>query len=245
MIGTASAIPRRRDYALDLVSGTPTLNRRYGTGAPDDFSGPVGGGGLLTWTGTATSGGDREVYWPPGASVMRDAEVRSRWEFRNNGGTNQAIGIQHGHAHRIIDLDGTQASFLSITRNIFNGNPVTGDNMNVINFHWWQGVSVQFQQFGSVTLTRLHGPAGSAVDFPWNVKSRVVDKFFEFAIWLDTDPEPRYGALDGGGNPFGGGLEIPSVSLNYGQPGAHGVYMAHAQNGERAGMSAISAWKYP
>lgn len=241
----SASVPPVLDYSLDL-SSTPSLSSRYGSGSPNDFTGPVASSGNLVWTGNSTgggTGGTRRVYWPLSASSLRDAEIRSQWVYRNTPtGSNDAIEIQHGHAHRIINIDGTQASFLTITRNIFGGNASTGANMNIINFHWWDATT-PFNQFGSVTLSRLLGPANSAVDFPWNVKSRVIDKFFEFVIWLNSDNEPHYGAVDGGGNPYGGGLEIPNTSLNFGLAGTHGVYMAHNLSGDVSAITNIKVYR--
>jgi hypothetical protein len=197
----------------DFSGSTPTLIDRWVTGDPDDFIGPVASGGVLLFTGNST-GGVRKGYWHEDTEGIKDAEVRSRWAHRDG------PEIQHGHIHRATDVDGTDGAMLTITRNIFSGVPETGVNMNQFNFHYWTPTLNQI--LPSVVISRILAPFDE--EEPLWVKSRVVDKYIEFACWLDSDTEPQYGAAG-----FGGGVEIPLASgagFRSGT-GGHGLYMGH------------------
>lgn len=178
-------------------------------------------GGLRVVAATSNvSNNDRKVYRFDNFADALNNEVRSTWTSQDYNMLH--TGFQQGHAHRIANVAGATYC-VTVTKNI-----AFGANW-VFNFHVWDSsnLTTPFTSINTggvgVDLSGYLDPTSNQAgmkQLPWHFKSRVSGTTIEFAVWVDGDAEPAYGASGKSGSAT---IPAPYATL----VGAHGIYVGH------------------
>jgi hypothetical protein len=172
-----------------------------------------------------TGGNLRAVFWPAAAPDVLDSMSCATWADQDGSNVQQGAALRISH-------DGGHTRAVTVTKNVW---------LNaswIFNVHLWDSTSTSgvFTQIGTVDLRDYLSPDGVTKPLPWHFCARVIDAKLSFKVWVEPDPEPKWGTPL-----MGGSFTLPS---EYTAPGKAGWYVGHLPSIGQARYTNLRTWRY-
>jgi hypothetical protein len=177
--------------------------------------------------GVQRRGSGRGVFWPTGQIRSSKYQVCSTWLSQ------QGPIVQQGVALRIKPSKNGHVKAITVTKNIFTGDPAF-PGTSIFNVHVWNTRRIPvYTHIATFDLKSAIAPQGTALPLPWRMCARVQGRQLRFQVWVEGQPKPGWGSPASGG----------TVALPPGARGAGlaGWYIGHLGAGDSATFTKLAA----